>query len=807
MKQNLFFILLLISISANAQVININPDKSGEPWIVGGWKSPSKEELAKIPMLKIDNKYKTKSLPSSLDNSTLPYFRPIFNQTDGCCAQASGIAYNFTYEINLARGTNATDTANQFPTHFTYNFLNGGDGNNGSWYGDGWNIIAANGCPTVATYGGIAQDARYWMSGYSNYESAINNRVLDMFDIDASTPEGLKTMKWWMYNHGDGSNFGGIVNFAAGVSDVFTITNNYIITKWGSSVNHAMTFVGWDDNIGYDVNNDGQITNNIDITGDGNVDMRDWEKGALIMVNSWGNSFGNNGKAYVLYRLLALPSSQGGIGNGNIVSSIHVRQTYKPQTIMRVTMQHSNRSIIKVIAGISDDTNSTEPKQTMTFPVFNNQGGSYPMRGTSSDSISFSLDITPLLSFANNGQKSKFFLQIYETDLLGLYYGKVQKLSIIDTAGIETVSNQKNVSITNNNYTTLSTNAMLKFDSPQILTQSIDSGEQYKNYNAQFNAVATNMPLEWGIISDFSENTISEYYPAITSNKITVSDNDDGYGMKVIGFKFPFAGKLYDTIYVRTDGSISFEPGFSYIRDANAIENSKIISVFASDLMLYPADGDGIYYYGNQYSALFRWKTSLYNQQSANIDVAIRIFFDGRINFYYGSNITSGLDWAAGVSNDDEINKLITSFSGSNNPSNKQIQLASNPFPVGMAFSNDGILSGTPIDSGSWNIKFYVRDFNKIFTTKYLKFNVKASTSSLNANSDNFVVYPNPTTGAISIQSNDELKSVKVFDITGKFIHEFKEKTFDLSNQNSGIYFLQIQTNKNIYNKKVILEK
>ena len=75
----------------------------------------------------------------------------------------------------------------------------------------------------------------------------------------------------------------------------------------------SMTFVGWDDEIQYDFNDDGKFTNDQDINGDGKVDLRDWEKGALIMVNSWGIDWGNGGKAFVMYKLLAETVENGGI--------------------------------------------------------------------------------------------------------------------------------------------------------------------------------------------------------------------------------------------------------------------------------------------------------------------------------------------------------------------------------------------------------------------------------------------------------------------------------------------------------------
>jgi len=53
-----------------------------------------KDSLAHIslPELILPESYRSKELPEVVDNSALPYFRPIFNQTSLDCGQASAIA-------------------------------------------------------------------------------------------------------------------------------------------------------------------------------------------------------------------------------------------------------------------------------------------------------------------------------------------------------------------------------------------------------------------------------------------------------------------------------------------------------------------------------------------------------------------------------------------------------------------------------------------------------------------------------------------------------------------------------------------
>lgn len=158
MKKIFILIITIFILQLNAELINLNPDPDGDPWYAGELRPLTEEDWQKLdamPRLTIPENLRNRELPDSLDNSLNQYFRPVFSQEGGSCGQASGVGYNFTYEINFARQTAANVPGNQYPTHFTWNFLNRGVGY-GSWYWDGWEIIKSNGCPTVATYGGMA---------------------------------------------------------------------------------------------------------------------------------------------------------------------------------------------------------------------------------------------------------------------------------------------------------------------------------------------------------------------------------------------------------------------------------------------------------------------------------------------------------------------------------------------------------------------------------------------------------------------------------------------------------------------------
>lgn len=62
--------------------------------------------------------------------------------------------------------------------------------------------------------------------------------------------------------------------------------------------------------------------------------------------------------------------------------------------------------------------------------------------------------------------------------------------------------------------------------------------------------------------------------------------------------------------------------------------------------------------------------------------------------------------------------------------------------------------------------------------------------------SDKVVVYPNPTSGNININSPEEIVVVRVFSSTGALVGEFNESSIDLSNLASGTYFVKVNDRK-----------
>jgi len=94
----------------------------------------------------------------------------------------------------------------------------------------------------------------------------------------------------------------------------------------------------------------------------------------------------------------------------------------------------------------------------------------------------------------------------------------------------------------------------------------------------------------------------------------------------------------------------------------------------------------------------------------------------------------------------------------------------------------------TAVDTSSWSV---VRSFTTegyIGISEYL-------------NEEAILIYPNPSNGVFSIQSELEISRIDLFNVLGENIYSTpinaKQAEFDLSQKSKGIYFYQIHAGNN----------
>jgi hypothetical protein len=715
------------------------------------------DKLRSIPEIEIPaDMDRYRSLPAIVDNSQKPYMRPLISQVGLECGQASSIGNGFTFEIDWSRNLAANIPQNQYPTHFAYDFINKGSDAGVSFF-ETWEILKRCGTPNVADYGGMATGGpSHWISGYQNYYHGMQNRITDVRTIHAGTPEGIALLKGWIFDHLDGSSCGGVANFYSEFTSPPNVfpggtpeAGKHVIISWGASPNHAMTIVGYNDSIRWDYNGDGLYTNNIDINGDGIVDVKDWEIGGFKMANTYGSisGWGDQGYSYMMYKSLGDDTGSGGIWE-HAASVVRVKASYTPKITMKVTLKHSSRNKLRVTAGYSADTTATEPDYVLGFPIFDFQGGDHFMQGGTTEAdktIEFGLDLNPLLAYINSGQRIKYFLQVQENDPDNSSPGTINSFSILTYDGSvhETVCQQTNTDIINNDITRLSVITSCDFSKPVITNSSLPPATLYQPYSCQLNANGGTQPYKWNIKRDYIRTDSNVPFPMITSNQVYLSQNYDGKVQVPLGFNFPFYGKTYDSITIQSDGYLMFDndryPWPYFITEKTMFTNTRSISPYScSPVIIDPSTNCGIWFESNDSSAIVRWKSQIYGGSSTTLNFAARIFASGKIEFYYGQMVTYDyINRLAGISDGDGFNLLYTAELGAFSPSpNTMVTLTPQHLPTELSFNEDGLLSGQPENVyTNCPITFAATDNNNITSFVTLPFSTQGIAISCTAES------------------------------------------------------------------------
>ncbi|MBQ0088002.1 MAG: DUF5013 domain-containing protein [Prevotellaceae bacterium] len=387
--------------------------------------------------------------PDHVNNALKKFFPPVFNQSGGSCGSAQAFGYIFTYEMANYRNLDASLEENQYPSHFT-------------WLTSYQNVARESvpqtiGIPNVPTYGGrtyskifgvqdCSDDDYGWMQGYEKWHSAMFNRISKyVTQPSVMTDEGREMLKDWLWNHsGDESfNAGSLAGVGVamspslekipnvGINEEIGVVGKQYVTGWSTVYNHGITVCGYDDRIEFDLNGNG-------VYGEEKYD----EKGAWILCNSWGNSYGDNGFIYCPYRYSV------GIGLDEIPwkpETWYVRKDYTPKRVMKIKMDYTHRSELWLSLGISADTAAQKPAKTIDMDYFKNTGDGankaiapeMPMLGRWADGIhdepmEFGYDVTDLSEGYDWSQPLKYFFIIDTQKRSKLGSGHVYTCSLMD---------------------------------------------------------------------------------------------------------------------------------------------------------------------------------------------------------------------------------------------------------------------------------------------------------------------------------------------------------------------------------------
>ena len=759
------------------------------------------QNIGDYPAYPVPEKYRLKGsagLPSHVDNSQRIFFPPIINQYGWSCNQASSIGYVFTYEMNRLRNASADTPESLYTPGFVWNMLNSANAGVGVSYFDSWEIVKAAGCPNFVDYPYYQSATGVWMSGYDRYYNAMQNRITYNYSLQVETPEKLAIFKQYLYDHFEGSPYGGVASIQISSDRMDTriwkdpATNEDwpVIWTFGNHVGHALTIVGYNDSVRIDLNNDKKFTNDIDITGDGIVDLNDWEIGAFMAVNSWSEWWNKGGKSYIMYSVVARDGDHGGIWN----RSVHipkVAKTYRPELTMRVVMRHTQRKKISLMAGVSLDTTATKPQQTLSFPVFNHQGDNTPLTDvdnpTDTKRFELGLDISALLANIEPGVPVKFFLMITEKDPLSSATGQVDEFAIIhyDGGAIETVSPWKKVSIANNTVTYVPLKTTLDFKKLKVEKPAMTNIVLGEPFFAQLSATGGQPPYSWSLVTDYQEKGVSQQYQGITGDTLSNFKSEKVFSSVTLPFEFPFFGQKYKSIGADIRGTLYFYDNL-YIAYPYAVNQDVVFQVkkcimpFGADIQVN-VPGDALIYAATDSMVTFEWNASVYTGLKVYpVQVSARLHSDGRIDFLYGKRSIPSTDypWEVGISNGDQSLYKFASISENQlMTENYAITFSPLEFPASLQLAEDGLLTGVVNEKDRlWNVNVRVTDaYNKSQTSTVAISTMSPDTSSIQSKN-----YPNPfrrSTG-ISFKVNEELPvSLEIYDLSGRRVSQLINKT------------------------------
>ena len=121
---------------------------------------------------------------------------------------------------------------------------------------------------------------------------------------------------------------------------------------------------------------------------------------------------------------------------------------------------------------------------------------------------------------------------------------------------------------------------------------------------------------------------------------------------------------------------------------------------------------------------------------------------------------------------------------------------------------------------------YYSSDLQTSTTTSYLAFNssvagiynsnrangmscrcIKDASATIKVESTSrFSIYPNPATTSLTVQTDETIEQIQIFNSLGALIQTEKQTTFSIEQLPSGVYIIQFQTTQGSFNSRFIKE-
>jgi len=265
-----------------------------------------------------------------------------------------------------------------------------------------------------------------------------------------------------------------------------------------------------------------------------------------------------------------------------------------------------------------------------------------------------------------------------------------------------------------------------------ITTSTMPSGMEMVPYNATLQATNGTPPYTWSVAEGYAEASQANSFSAVGTAQGWHAD--DNCWSVSIPFDFPFYGSNRNTLYINSNGTITFDGYFSqFWVDFDTFRQQEMISALSGDLSTY--DPDDIRVEVGPDEATIYWDAHYLGGDKVN--VAVTLTRDGIVWMRYGSGNANG--GMIGVSGGDGQSYLLSSRSqfGSMENAADIIFAPVGRLPDGLSCSTSGTVLGTPLLAGTNVVTIVVQDNEGSTTIKPLE----------------IVIEPNPNTRPV-ISSN-----------------------------------------------------
>ena len=241
----------------------------------------------------------------------------------------------------------------------------------------------------------------------------------------------------------------------------------------------------------------------------------------------------------------------------------------------------------------------------------------------------------------------------------------------------------------------------------EVATRILPAAQVGKSYTTTLSAVGGVAPYTWSVAPDgYSESRSANSFSAVGTAKTW--QGDDKCWSLALPFAFPFYGSSCSAVWVGSNGTLAFAKEYSpYSASEVGLSQNVMIAVLWRDLNTSSGD---IYVQSSADAVTIRWSGIYYN--SSAISFSAMLHADGTIRLRYGAGNANG--GMIGLSSGNGSDYILSSVSQSGSMANAAdiVFAPLRAIPEGLSLSNGGILSGTPMTSGSKPINVIVTDRN-----------------------------------------------------------------------------------------------